>query len=68
MTGVQTCALPICFPVTIHGQINVQDGITTGKRLGVNGTIGLLDGEVFASRQVNNSSFAVVKTEGLKGK
>ena len=19
MTGVQTCALPICFPVTIHG-------------------------------------------------
>ena len=48
------------------GQINVQDGITTGKRLGVNGTIGLLDGEVFASRQVNNSSFAVVKTEGLK--
>jgi len=49
------------------GQINVQDGITTGKRLGVNGTIGLLDGEVFASRQVNNSSFAVVKTEGLKG-
>ena len=49
------------------GQINVQDGITTGKRLGVNGTIGLLDGEVFASRQVNNSSFAIVKTEGLKG-
>jgi outer membrane usher protein len=48
------------------GQINVQDGITTGKRLGVNGTVGLLDGEVFASRYVNNSSFAVVKTEGLK--
>ena len=21
MTGVQTCALPICFPVTIHGGI-----------------------------------------------
>ena len=48
------------------GQINVQDGITTGKRLGVNGTLGVLDKEVFASRQVNNSSFAVVKTEGLK--
>ena len=48
------------------GQINVQDGITTGKRLGVNGTVGLLDGEVFASRYVNSSSFAVVKTEGLK--
>ena len=48
------------------GSINVQDGITTGKRLGVNGTLGVLDKEVFASRQVNNSSFAVVKTEGLK--
>jgi len=48
------------------GQINVQDGITTGKRLGVNGTIGLLDQEVFASRQIGSSSFAVVKTEGLK--
>jgi len=48
------------------GQINVQDGITTGKRLGVNGTVGVLDREVFASRQVNSSSFAVVKTEGLK--
>ena len=48
------------------GQINVQDGIATGKRLGVNGTVGLLDSEIFASRQVNNSSFAVVKTEGLK--
>jgi outer membrane usher protein len=48
------------------GQINVQDGITTGKRLGVNGTIGLLDKEFFTSRNVYNSSFAVVKTEGLK--
>jgi outer membrane usher protein len=48
------------------GQINVQDGITTGKRLGVNGTLGVLDKEVFASRNVYNSSFAVVKTEGLK--
>jgi outer membrane usher protein len=48
------------------GQINVQDGITTGKRLGVNGTVGLLEGEIFASRNVSNSSFAIVKTEGLK--
>ena len=23
MTGVQTCALPICFPVTIHGSVAV---------------------------------------------
>jgi len=48
------------------GQINLQNGITTGKRLGTNGTVGILDGEVFASRNVNNSSFAIVKTEGLK--
>jgi outer membrane usher protein len=48
------------------GQINVKDGITTGKRLGVNGTVGLLEGEIFASRNVSSSSFAIVKTEGLK--
>jgi len=47
-------------------QLNVQDGVTTGKRLGANGTIGVLGGEIFASRSVNGSSFAVVKTEGLK--
>ena len=47
-------------------QLNVQDGVTTGKRLGANGTVGLLGGEFFASRHVNGSSFAVVKTEGLK--
>ncbi|NCV44144.1 MAG: fimbrial biogenesis outer membrane usher protein [Actinobacteria bacterium] len=48
------------------GQINVKDGITTGKRLGVTGTVGLLDGEIFKSRNIYNSSFAIVKTEGLK--
>ena len=47
-------------------QLNVQDGVTTGKRLGANGTVGVLGGEVFTSRYVNGSSFAVVKTEGLK--
>jgi outer membrane usher protein len=47
-------------------QLNVQDGVATGKRLGANGTVGVLGGEVFASRYVNGSSFAVVKTEGLK--
>ena len=25
MTGVQTCALPICFPVTIGGSLSVND-------------------------------------------
>ena len=24
MTGVQTCALPICFPVTIHSRVIVK--------------------------------------------
>ena len=24
MTGVQTCALPICFPVTISGRIDLS--------------------------------------------
>ena len=34
MTGVQTCALPICFPVTIHERINdISDAfVTTGFR------------------------------------
>ena len=27
MTGVQTCALPICFPVTISGGMSYLDGI-----------------------------------------
>ena len=26
MTGVQTCALPICFPVTIGGMVQPQPG------------------------------------------
>ena len=25
MTGVQTCALPICFPVTINGELRVNE-------------------------------------------
>ena len=27
MTGVQTCALPICFPVTIRGERELWNGI-----------------------------------------
>ena len=27
MTGVQTCALPICFPVTIGGGVNASDTV-----------------------------------------
>ena len=32
MTGVQTCALPICFPVTIdEGDNWIWDGVNKGK-------------------------------------
>ena len=38
MTGVQTCALPICFPVTIgsgdHGQYSFVDGLGGGNNDG----------------------------------
>ena len=29
MTGVQTCALPICFPVTIGGSIVLSQAFST---------------------------------------
>ena len=32
MTGVQTCALPICFPVTIPGGIDENGEIRTDAR------------------------------------
>ena len=48
------------------GEINVKQGVTTGKRISTNGSVGFLDGEIFASRNINNSSFAMVKTGGLK--
>ena len=42
MTGVQTCALPICFPVTIRGFMFVnfarlceKNGFKLGFRLGL---------------------------------
>ena len=36
MTGVQTCALPICFPVTIIGVIKVYDRRTLELKLSLN--------------------------------
>ena len=33
MTGVQTCALPICFPVTIHNEYSDQNKINPLKLL-----------------------------------
>ena len=34
MTGVQTCALPICFPVTIAGEVCAYRGDNAGGRTG----------------------------------
>ena len=31
MTGVQTCALPICFPVTIDGQVRFEQVLALGE-------------------------------------
>ena len=41
MTGVQTCALPICFPVTIGGEIIkiITDFLPAGKAAKVLKTI-----------------------------
>ena len=38
MTGVQTCALPICFPVTIKEKINAaiaETGATGPQQMGL---------------------------------
>ena len=35
MTGVQTCALPICFPVTIRHGKSEQGGASLGGNVGV---------------------------------
>ena len=33
MTGVQTCALPICFPVTIAHDLTVDEVIESAKKI-----------------------------------
>jgi len=48
------------------GEINIKQGVTTGKRISTSGSVGFLEGEIFASRSINTSSFAVVNTGGLK--
>ena len=41
MTGIQTCALPICFPVTIGGGASGGGaGSTTGAPMGATGAAG----------------------------
>ena len=45
MTGVQTCALPICFPVTIGGEVKVVVGVSVGVAVKV--VVGVSVGVVF---------------------
>ena len=33
MTGVQTCALPICFPVTIHPALMYEGKKTVAEKI-----------------------------------
>ena len=46
MTGVQTCALPICFPVTIGAFVGVDVlvGVGVSVLVGVIDGVGELDG------------------------
>ena len=57
MTGVQTCALPICFPVTIiemkFPKGKIDDALDVFACHGVGGMVGMLLTGVFASKAVN---------------
>ena len=67
MTGVQTCALPICFPVTISGDIvcitgidalNISDTICDPKTVEALPPLSVDEPTVSMTFQVNNSPFA----------
>jgi outer membrane usher protein len=45
----------------ITTELSKKDNLIDGKRIGVSGSIGFLEKEIFASRTINDSSFAVVK-------
>ena len=73
MTGVQTCALPICFPVTIH-----QGGNGT-RFLGIGGSqqyrvdeviislrlISVSSGEVLLTNAVSKTIYSTVHNAGV---
>ena len=64
MTGVQTCALPICFPVTIGGGIRWRDdGIAPTASVGMpvaeNGVLEY-DGDLNKIRFIQQSMNAVL--------
>ena len=59
MTGVQTCALPICFPVTISGC--VENGVSTDSLNTVNNTVfSLVESTTSVTISPDASSFSFV--------
>ena len=58
MTGVQTCALPICFPVTIDGAygIYIDNSVTTVSK---NARIDMLHAEIGSSGVYANAIIGV---------
>ena len=60
MTGVQTCALPICFPVTIHAEKSIKTCCTSSAKANDMRAAGLnaLLGDVSASGNVGSGGAA----------
>ena len=52
MTGVQTCALPICFPVTISRKAIIATGSKIWSIEGITNTLGYLNKNGFAGTVV----------------
>ena len=63
MTGVQTCALPICFPVTI-APCNINAGNITGGNLV---TANFLAGTLTTAAQPNITSVGTLTSLGVNG-
>ena len=75
MTGVQTCALPICFPVTIPGlRINTKQNTDTNRDRGdigdrSNNLIKLIGAEKVSRREFKYEGTYYVTEDGeLYGK
>ena len=51
----------------ITASLSRKDGEVDGKRVGIYGSAGILQKEIFTSRAIGNSSFALVKTGEFEG-
>ena len=60
MTGVQTCALPICFPVTIDGAIAVNADISVET----NFSEGTIFCDISSEESIKNTVFTVLEKYG----